>query len=406
MGPTIQRLLVLASILFCCRGASAIIGLAAAADTIAYAGALLAEAVNEAEAERTDEKKKAQLRLAVDRARNVLQPVVEQVRTARGDLAGQLEKMRQEHGGTDPGTWAAKDREAYLRTNGAYEQLAPVAAEADDLFEKVKYLNARAKELGAPQKNKEFMDAFNGVRDGLGGLAEKVEGYFDQYSIESSNLDGGGNVVVVPAVHVTLTNKSEDMLFKVRSSTETRGDWLALKPGESKDGFRLGDHGRIVVRAVSWDKYRQQMMNAHDRIASGEMQQAKIVKKNLPYMIHYGTDRLSTLLRSASEEYTWTWGNNIERVVGRTSEWAATQTVTPAPTVESSHPDIADDMPAITDDTVTWFVPRVENSSVEFTFQVQSMVRWEITREMANGQTTTNESPEAASGSLSVFLRI
>jgi len=381
---------------------SAVVGMgivAASAGAEALAAsieALQRELVSESASRANRDKLFQQLR----QAREQLMPIKAHNEETLQGVQARLAEMQQMYGGADPAGWKAADRAEYERNRDALERLNGVQSTLEGGWENLKWLQGRQGVEGFdPFKNKTFQDKLKELATQVSDVSKAYSEFGDTYNVETATLDPGSALTVVKATHVTVRNDSTDMLFKVAMSAGA--DPVSLKPGESQP-FRLGDHGCVVVRAITWDKTRQQILSVAERFANGEMQTAKLHEKSLPYFIHYGTDTLASLIRSEKESYQWTMDRNIEQSVGKASPWAPSRFETPAPKIESTHPAKEGDVPAIADDQVTWYIPAVEDSTVEFTFTVIGTVEWLTHRKMANGQARDNTDALVSSGKLVV----
>ena len=335
-------------------------------------------------------------------AREQLVPIKEHNQAMLRGVKARVAELEQMYGGADPAGWKAADRAEHQRNREALQQLEGVQSQLNGGWENLKWLQGRNNVPGFnPLQNQTFKDKLKEMGTQVADVAEAYRKFGDAYNVETATPDPGSSITVVKATHVTVRNDSQDMLFKVAMSTG--GAPLTIKPGESQP-FRLGDHGSIFIRALTWDKTRQQILSIAERFADGEMKTAKLHEKVLPYFIHYGTDRLASFIRSEKEEYRWTMGNNITRAAGRKSPWAPSNYETPEPEVTSSNPTKADDIPAVTNDQVSWLIPAVEDSTVQFGFQVMGTVEWLTQRRMASGQQTNNSEPLVSSGTLTVIV--
>lgn len=360
--------------------------------------ALQREMVSESASRANRDKLFSQLRAA----REQLMPIKEHNEAMVTGVTARNAELERSYGGADPAGWRAADRAEYERNRHALELMGGVQAKLDSGWEHLKWLQARQNVEGFdPFKNKIFQDRLKALAGDVSAVSQAYQEFGDDYNVETATLDPGSAITVVKATHVTVRNDSQDMLFKVSMAADAEP--ISLKPGESAP-FRLGDHGCVAIRAISWDATRQQVMNVAERFASGEMRTAKLHEKNLPYFIHYGTDTLATLIRSEKEAYRWTMGRNVSQAVGKASPWAPSRYESPAPQISSSHPEKVGDVPPITDDQVLWYIPAVENTTVEFGFQVLATVEWLTQRRMANGQQPSKTEPVASSGTLTVTV--
>ncbi len=391
-------LLVWSSASFAVVGMGIVAASAGAEALAAQIEALQRELVNESASRANRDKLFNQLRLA----REQLSPIKEHNQETVTGVKARLAELERMYGGADPAGWKATDRAEYERNREALELMNGVQSKLDAGWENLKWLQGRqGVESFDPFKNKTFQDKLKELGSQVSDVSKAYQKFGDTYNVETATLDPGSGITVVKATHVTVRNDSKDILFKVALSPEAEP--ITLKPGESQP-FRLGDHGCVVVRAVSWDATRQQVVTVAERFANGEMKTAKLHEKSLPYAIHYGTDTISTLIRSEKEEYRWTMGRNVEQAVGRPSPWAASRFESPAPAITSTHPDKVDDVPPITDDQVLWYIPAVENGSVDFSFEVMATVEWLTQRRMANGQQPSKTEPVVSSGTLTVVV--
>ncbi len=393
--------------------ANAVVGLASAAQGLDYAASLLNEYEANAAMEQDEARRREMLRITIARARNKVLPIAEETRKSLRQLENQLQKMRQERNNAPQSEWSSRDREEYNRLKSTADELEQLVERVNATAEDLKFLNSRMTSEGdtwatvkgfVPEKNTRFQQAFKRVKVALPVLSENFQSFRDTYSIESGS-GAQGTITVVGASHAKIVNDSEKMVFRVSASDNRGAQWSELRPGKSKEiSLRLGEGGRIFIQAMSWDATRQRIVAAHDNLSSGKMSNVRLREHKADYLIHYGNNRLATFVRSEKEHYTWNWGNNMSRAIGKKSPWSATGSTVPEPMVTSSRPEKSGDLPSVHDDIVEWYVPRVDEGSVVFAFQVQSNVEWFTQRQLASGSKRENSETEVENGTLKVIV--
>ncbi len=374
--------------------ALAFVGLVVTEQGAQLLAAKVTEWRNDLVAEAASDANRAKLFDRLKQAREALTPIKESASSGVAELDKRLEQLRAGHEG-DPAGWPAAARAELQRTQAAREQLQGVDTTLGTAWDNLKWLQGRQNVEGFdPFRNETFRQRFEQLGQQVGSAAEVFAKFNNTYRLESATRgDADSPTVVVGASFATVQVVQPGVIWRANGVT------LGPAKGEAVP-IRLGDHGSLTLRAVALDDSRKHIRGVLDQVAAGKgtaVVDSGGAKGDILSYLKYHVGELSTELTCTDERYEWQFGRNVTAAVGKPSPWAADKTPVPEP-VQSSSADHH------TNDTLTWWLPAVEEQTVVFGFTATGRLTWQRKRVLAGGRVVDAEVTGTQAGELAVTV--
>ncbi len=338
---------------------------------------------NELKEESNSDANRAKLFRNLKSASDQLRPMREETRKTIEYLQDQQAKLKGQYGDQPIGDWKAADRETFQKNQTALTQIQGAGKHIDDAWEDLKWLVGRQGVPGFnPFINPEFKDRMKRLGERLQAAGKGFDEFNNTYSVDTGKDAGVGT-----AAFVKISCANKDMQFEVNGK-KVGGDAPAA------DTARLNVGRAISIKVLAMDEHRKRLIATAKRLESGEMKTVQVRDKDVPYWLHYGTDKLATWLRAESEGYEWSWGSQMLACIGKSSPWSPDPTIIPEPKLSSSRQQSKNDL-------MTWVVPASDEER-EFTMDVIATVRWTIGRATDGQQPKVTEESKTSNGQLSV----
>ncbi|MBI5832389.1 MAG: hypothetical protein HZB16_08800 [Armatimonadetes bacterium] len=393
----VRRSVAVVMVLAICFAAvrtQAVVGLVLTEQGAQLLSAKITEWRNELTSEAASDANRAKLFERLRQARESLVPIKESTVQGVADLDKRIEHLRATHEG-DPSGWAAADRAELQRTQAARDKLNGVAETLTGAWDNLKWLQGRQNVEGFnPFKNETFRDRFGQLGDQVGKAVDAFGQFNDTYRVETADRGNPNSpVVVVGASFATVQVVQPGVIWEVNGTT------IGPEKGESVS-IRMGDHRSLTIRAMAVDDMRRQIKNVREQVEAGKGQaviDSKDAEANLLSHIKYHVGDLSTEQTCQTESYEWQYGRNVDSAVGKPSPWAASKVVIAAPVTSSSTEKRRND-------TVTWWLPDVEQQAVVFSFTATGKLTWQRRRVMAGGRVVEAEVTGTQAGEVAVTV--